>query len=300
MPIPESQLETWSHQGAVATASATYKSIQTALAANSSPIKGRDYEVYLQGSYKNDTNIRGDSDVDVVVQLNSSWGRDLSNLSEYEKRLYQAAFENATYLWHHFRTDVLTALRKYYGDGAIKEGNKSLKLSAGPGRIAADIVPALHYRKYERFYGTEDYRYIHGMKFYCRDGGRAVVNYPRSHHANGVTKHSASGTNEWYKPTVRMFKNARTYMVDRGLLPEDLAPSYFLECLLYNVPDGKFGASFEDTFVEAYNWLWGEAPTDRLICQNGQLLLFGGAPEQWDKLSGRRFLEALKSLWESW
>src|SRR6266446_1849281 len=125
MPIPESQLETWSHQGAVTTSSATYRSIQTALAADSSPIKGKDYEVYLQGSYKNDTNIRGDSDVDVVVQLNDTFGRDLAALPESQKRLYQAAHSSATYLWGDFRKDVLQALRYYYGLRAVTEGDKS-------------------------------------------------------------------------------------------------------------------------------------------------------------------------------
>src|SRR5690348_706208 len=143
MPIPESQLETWSHQGAVTTASATYRSIQTALTANSSPIREKNYEVYLQGSYKNDTNIRGDSDVDVVVQLNSTFGYDLSALPEEQKRQFQVSYPtNATYLWEDLRADVLRALRAYYGAASITEGNKSLKLASAPGRLAADIIPA--------------------------------------------------------------------------------------------------------------------------------------------------------------
>jgi tRNA nucleotidyltransferase (CCA-adding enzyme) len=80
MGIPESQLQTWSHQGAVTTAKTTHESIRNALAANTSPIRDKSYEVYLQGSYKNTTNIRGDSDVDVVAQLNSTFQDDLSAL----------------------------------------------------------------------------------------------------------------------------------------------------------------------------------------------------------------------------
>lgn len=41
-----------------------------------------DFEVFPQGSYKNNTNIHTDSDVDVVVQLNSTFR---SNLTEEEK-----------------------------------------------------------------------------------------------------------------------------------------------------------------------------------------------------------------------
>jgi hypothetical protein len=50
MAIPESQLETWSQQGATTTAQSTYRSIQTALQADTSLIKYLDYDVYLQGS----------------------------------------------------------------------------------------------------------------------------------------------------------------------------------------------------------------------------------------------------------
>jgi len=79
MAILESQLERWAHQGAVATAKLTADSIRNALKSYNYWPAGIDFEVYLQGSYKNSTNIRGDSDVDVVVQLNSSF---YSNLTE--------------------------------------------------------------------------------------------------------------------------------------------------------------------------------------------------------------------------
>ncbi len=301
MTIPESQLETWSHQGAVTTAKATHESIRNALTANTSPLKGKDFEVYLQGSYKNDTNIRGDSDVDVVVQLNSTFGYDLSGLPEEQKRQFQTSYPtNATYLWEHFRTDVLQALRTYYGSRAITEGNKSLKLAAGSGRLPADIVVALHFREYVHFYGMDYQQYVDGIRFHSWRDNRQVINFPKPHYDNGVTKHSKDRTDGWYKPTVRMFKNARTYLVDQGSLSQDVAPSYFVECLLYNLPDAAFGESLQGTLVEAWNWLWQKAPTDKLVCQNEQLALFGNTPEQWDSLKAKKLLEALKVLWQNW
>ncbi len=89
MGIPESQLETWSHQGAISTAKATHESIRNALVANSSTVKDKNFEIYLQGSYKNDTNIHGESDVDVVVQLNSTFHYDLSALPGNESLLFK-------------------------------------------------------------------------------------------------------------------------------------------------------------------------------------------------------------------
>ena len=107
MAIAESQLETWANQGAITTAKATADSIKNAL--NSYGPEGVDFEVFLQGSYKNSTNIRGDSDVDVVAQLNSTF---YSNLSDEQKRIL--GITPASYGWSDFRADVLKALRNYY------------------------------------------------------------------------------------------------------------------------------------------------------------------------------------------
>ncbi|HPC63780.1 MAG TPA: nucleotidyltransferase, partial [Anaerohalosphaeraceae bacterium] len=81
MAIPESQLETWAKQGAITTAKSTADSVKNALNSYNNWPNGIDFEVYLQGSYKNDTNIRGDSDVDIVAQLNSTFYSNLSVLS---------------------------------------------------------------------------------------------------------------------------------------------------------------------------------------------------------------------------
>ena len=68
MPIPESTLSKWSHHQAGAAFKDSHVPIREALNAYnwSSEVK---FEVFLQGSYKNGTNLGGDSDVDVVVRL---------------------------------------------------------------------------------------------------------------------------------------------------------------------------------------------------------------------------------------
>jgi len=300
MAIPETQLETWSHQGAVNTSSNTYRSIQAAFYADSSSIRNMAYEVYLQGSYKNDTNIRGDSDVDVVVQLNSTFGYDLSGLDEEQKRHFSQSYpSNATYQFEHFRADVLRSLRAYYGQAAVTEGSRALKLAAASGRLTADVIPAIQHRKYRYFFGTNGENHVEGIKLWDRHK-LEIVNFPKIHYENGVTKQSPPRTNGWYKPTVRIFKNARTYLIGQGLLEEDLAPSYFLECLLYNVPDLKFGGSYQRTLIEAFNWLWGTARAEALVCQNEQIPLFGNSSDQWNTSRAKQFLNALKDLWETW
>ena len=62
MTIPESHLSTWSHHGPQDSSKRTHEAIRRVLDAYQWPLSlTRDF--YLHGSYLNDTNIRGDSDV---------------------------------------------------------------------------------------------------------------------------------------------------------------------------------------------------------------------------------------------
>ena len=281
MAIPESQLETWAKQGAITTAKTTADSIKNAL--NSYGPKGVDFEVYLQGSYKNSTNIRGDSDVDVVAQLNSTF---YSNLSEEQKRIL--GLTPASYGWSDFRSDVLKALKSYYEQSQISEGNKSIKIKANNGRLPADVVVCCQYRRYRT---VDSYDYVEGMTFWTTNDNRQVINYPKVHYDNGVSKHKNS--NQWYKPVVRLFKNSR------GSISGDIIPSYFLECMLYNVPSSNFDTSYQDTFCNVVNWL-NKANLAEFVCQNGQLKLFGPTPEQWSTNEAESFIQNIISLWNNW
>ena len=68
MPIPGRTLAQWSHHRSAKASKQAHVSIRNALA-DSDHLKQFRYEVFLQGSYKNRTNLRRDSDVDVVVRL---------------------------------------------------------------------------------------------------------------------------------------------------------------------------------------------------------------------------------------
>ena len=73
MPIPESTLSGWSHHQASTAFKQAHLPIREALDAYKGLSKSK-YEVFLQGSCKNDTNLGGDSNVGVVVGL--AFGRD--------------------------------------------------------------------------------------------------------------------------------------------------------------------------------------------------------------------------------
>lgn len=284
--ISENQLKTWTHQGAVTSAKETLASVQHALNSYSWP-DGIGYEVYLQGSYKNTTNIRGDSDVDVVVQLNSGF---YSNLTEEQKRRRQ--FTKGRYSFRDFRYLVSDAISHYYRQFQIEDNNKCFRVTGT--RLPADVVPCVQYRNYK----NPDYSnsYVQGMTFWTKYNAGQIINYPKIHYDNGVNKHQT--THNYYKPTVRMFKNIRTYLANKNMISTDLVPSYFLECLIYNVPTDKFSWEYQQTFCNVVNWLASTTLTN-LVCENEQLNLFGSTEQQWQTDAADQFITNAAYLWEN-
>lgn len=298
MPIPDSQCDTWRNQGATATAKVTHESVRTALSAATSAVRDKDFEVYLQGLYRNDTNIYGDSDVDIVVQLNQTVLDDWSGLVPAEQALFAQTFSPAVYTVDLFDADVLKTLTAYFGPSAVTPKNKCIDIAKGSGRLAADVVVALRYRRWLRYRGPFDQECAEGISFWGRTDSRQVVNYPKMHYQNGVAKNLA--TNGTYKPSVRMIKNARKYLVSQGRLDAAMAPSYFVECGLYNLPNECFTAGSADTFYRILKWLDDNPDWTQGVTQSQQTLLFGSSPEQWQTGAARWFHSSLVELWNDW
>ncbi|MFA6306939.1 MAG: nucleotidyltransferase [Patescibacteria group bacterium] len=300
MAIPESQLTTWSNQGAVTTSAAVYNSVRTAIESNSSPLNDQldNIEIYLQGSYSNKTNIFAESDVDIVVQYNHTFKRNITNLPVDQQRAYLNSYSNASYLWQHFKADVLRALELYFGVQRVKCGNKAIKVIFPNSRITADVIPALHYREYTRFNSVGNEHYFDGISFED-SAGNQIINFPKEHRKNSEDKNASHRANQWYKPTVRIFKNARSHLVDLGKISEDSAPSYFVESMVYNVPDNLFGQNYELTVQNSINFLY-QHQFNKFICPNHQHLLFGDESVHWDSDNMTHFLKELIVLWNNW
>ncbi len=300
MPIPETQLSTWSNPGATVAAQNTHQSIRNALAGGWR-LQSKNVDTFLQGSYRNATNVRGDSDVDLVTKPLGIFMPCLDYLSQEEQALFRAQHSDADYDWSPFRSDVVTTLHDYYGAGNVREGDKSIKLAGASNRLAADVVVALEYRLYAGYKGRDpqNQSYIEGIWFQDRSSGHAIVNYPKAHYDNGAAKNAPKRTSEQFKPAVRMFKNARGCLVDHKMLSADRAPSYCIQCLLYNVPDAMYSGSLQQVYRNVVNWLQ-RAPLDNFMCQNEIVQLFGSAPEQWDTSSAQALVAGLIEFWNTW
>ncbi len=192
---------------------------------------------------------------------------------------------------------MISALQGYYGFSRVKLGDKSVKISPGSNRLAADVVVCMSYRKYQRYRNTSDQKYVSGITFYTQTGNRRIINFPKVHYDNGAEKNSQTSGN--YKPTVRMFKNARSHLINCNSLLTGVAPSYFIECLLYNVPSQKIVTNPQDTFINVLKYL-NNVDLSSFMCQSEQMLLFGDSPEQWSLCNANMLISAYTNLWDSW
>lgn len=297
MSIPEAQLEIWSHQGSITQSSSTYNSIKNVLEGNTTPYADKNFKVFLQGSYGNDTNIYAESDVDIVIRLDDCFFSDLESLPEEEKAAYKQVFSDAEYTHVDFKHDVLSVLTSQYGS-AVKAGEKAIAIDASGSRRKTDVIVATQFRRYFKFRSSSDSDYAEGICFFNAAGER-IANYPKQHSENLTTKHQASST--WLKPMARVFKNMRSRMVDDGLIKASIAPSYYIEGLLYNVPNDKLTSSYQDCVVNTLNWYQQEAKKVDLVCANEQYyLLRNGSHTCWPQANCDAFVKAAVKLWNEW
>ena len=77
-----------------------------------------------------------------------------------------------------------------------------------------------------------------------------------------------------------------------------MTPSYFIECLLYNVPNDLFAAKLAPTYTGILGWL-KTAKLNAFQCQNRKVALFGPGQEQWSEKKARAFVKALQRLWDA-
>lgn len=290
MPLTEDQLSTWTRQGSITQSAETYRIVRETLTAQGVPYGDHNYQVFLQGSYANDTNVWRESDVDIVIVLNECWHSDLSGLSADAQSRYDAAFVAATYGYPEFKRDVTQALTDRFGP-AVEPGSKAISINALGNRRKVDVLVAVQYRRYYAFATPLQQDFAEGICFWD-SAGQQIVNFPRQHAQNLTAKHQATGGR--LKPLIRAFKNLRSWMVEEGDIGQGVAPSYYLEGLLYNVPDHYFMGTLQAQAEATLRWMRVHPDGGDFECPNRQFYLVRDhALTCWPRGQYRAFAAAL-------
>lgn len=294
MAISESQLETWSHVGSQQQSAATYQAIRSVLEHHNAPYAGRGFEIFLQGSYGNDTNVRGsDSDVDIVICLTDAFNSDTSGLDPADKEAYDANRSPAKYGYKEFKPEVLAWLKTNFGDG-VTPGRKAIAVPSAGDRRDADVLACIEHHRYTSYRSPSNNRHHVGVSFITGDGDR-IINFPKQHKQNCTSKHQE--TNSRFKSHVRVVKNMRNAMVNHGFLKKGIAPSYFLEGLIWSVPSQKFVARYQQSFDNYLHWLERCNADERLCANSLHWLIRENSHTCWNMQDFQTFLAA---AWEYW
>jgi hypothetical protein len=237
-------------------------------------------KIYLKGSYKTNTNVRQDADVDVCVEWQDfyyvdTWG-ETEGMGPVELK-YTPATDADKISPTEFRARIERALIAQLGSAAVdKTGDKAIDVAAAPNTLDADVIPCFVVHRYDT-----PTSYVVGQRLFPKKGG-IIDNFPQQNYDNGVTKNGQ--TSQRYKKIVRCVKKLETEMYEQNLLARDY-PGYLIECLSYNAPNVLFAEPTLTAEVKAVlAWIWGatesQEKADSLKEVNELLMLFRGRSDR--------------------
>lgn len=205
----------------------------------SSVLRPRGVTAFLQGSYRNNTNVRRDSDVDIGILCTDTFFYELpqgTGPGDFELR-------PATYTYSQYKNDVESALVDYFGRTAVVRGKKAFDVHETTYHVEADVAPFFPYRRYAAN-GT----YLEGVQLITDEESAAIVNWPEQHYTSGCQKNNDTGTR--FKSVVRALKALSNEMAQQHVAGGEI-PGFLIECLVWNVPTNYFGDSTYTADVKA-------------------------------------------------
>lgn len=244
----------------------------------SDKLRDRDIKIFSQGSYRNNTNVRKNSDVDIGIICYNTFFYNLpdgSNSSDF-------SIAPATYHFSQFKNEVEEALRSYFRQGSVTRGNKAFDVHETSYHVEADVTPFFEHRRF-----NTDGSFLSGVELQADNGG-TVINWPEQHYQNGVTKNNNTGRR--FKAMVRVLKALCSEIESNAA---NSTPGFLIECLVWHAPNGHFGSQLYRTdlrniLIFLYDKLgqdesddWGEV---------SELKYLFGNHQKWTKDQARNFV----------
>ena len=246
------------------------KAIRNAINA-SDKLNHRNIRIFAQGSYRNNTNVRANSDVDIGILCFDTFLYDFPE--GYTRESF--GITPATYHYEQFKNEVGEALVSYFGSGAVSRGNKAFDVHETSYHVEADVAAFFEHRRY-----STDGEYLSGVELRPDNGGK-VINWPEQHYQNGVEKNKS--TNRAYKSLVRILKSLCNEMSEQNIQQAKEVYGFLIECLVWNVPNSNFSHSdwtgdiraclahlFNNTKKEESCKDWGEVSELKYLFRGGQ------------------------------
>lgn len=195
-------------------------------------------DIFAQGSYKHNTNVKLDSDVDICICYLDTFYYDLPDGSMNNPKEF--GIDDSSYTLAKFKNSVENALVKKFGRNAVKRGNKAFDLHETSYRVSADAVPCFEHRRYTGEFFDGVAQYLSGTELRPDSGGR-IINWPKQNYGNGVEKNKQTGNR--YKYLVRILKRMRNELQEKKVVAANNIASFLIESLVWNVPNEGFAST---------------------------------------------------------
>lgn len=249
-------------------------------------------EVFTQGSYRHNTNVKLDSDVDICIRLMDTFNYQLP--SEPPNNPEYFGITPSNYTQTEFKDTVEMALINKFGRKAVTRGNKAFDIHENSYRIAADVVACFEHRRFTgKFDAAGNPKYYSGTKL-APDKGGSIINWPHQNYENGVSKNKQTGNR--FKYIIRVLKRLRNEMQDAKIVSANNFASFLIESLVWNVPKEGFAsveyvANVRYVLANTYNETrkdescseWGEVNELKYLFRNSQ---------PWTRQQANNFLDS--------
>jgi len=205
----------------------------------SNKLKMRNVSIFAHGSYRNNTNVRKDSDVDIGILCTDTLFNDFPPGMNRE----DFGLSPATYHYEQYKNEIEEALVDYFGRAAVKRGNKAFDVHETSYHVEADVAAFFEHRRYRK-----DGTYLEGVALLTDKEKKRITNWPEQHYENGTRKNMETGTR--FKRIVRVLKSLSNEIAEKGVKAGNI-PGFLIECLVWNVPNDRFQHSAYTTNVQA-------------------------------------------------
>lgn len=254
---------------------------------NNRDMTKQDYELFGQGSYMNDTNVRLNSDVDLNVMYNDAFYYDLP---EGKTTADFTITPNTKLDFNAYKNLVEKSLVDEFGIAVVKRENKCIRVLGNGVRGECDVVPTFELRRY-----NENGTYLSGVRF-ISDEGSLIDGYPKQHTANAIIKNK--NTARRFKRVTRIFKRIRYRMKDENVAFPASITSFLIECLLWNVPNQTFNDAktwteiIRESIINIYNQT-KEEPTCKDWGEVSELLYLFYSQRKWTVKEVNQYMQDL-------
>jgi hypothetical protein len=249
-------------------------------------LQRRNIRVFTQGSYRNRVNVRRDSDVDIGVVCFDTFFPEYPD--DNVKAIVNKSLSDGVYTYALFKNELEEALVERFGRAAVSRGSKSFDIKENTYRVESDVAAFFEHRRY-----TSTSNYLSGVEMIPDDYKPPMVrNWPEQHYSNGVSKNDA--TSRRFKRVVRILKTLSNEMSSNGIISAKEAPSFLVECLVFNASNSCFNYSTYKQMVRVVlAELFNNTITDEKCSEWGEVselkYLFRGS-QPWTRKTAHQFL----------